>query len=278
MAERFANLAENVGENCCDNDRVCVHVNRIYDQCRDKDCLTDLRVYLTCAGQEMVNNAISVKIRKAEVIWVYSDIEAVQFNRGFYSVDLRYYFKITLDVFSGVGRPQKVEGLAAFDKKVILYGSEGSTKIFSSSMVSGGIDHLGKRKTNMPTATIEVVEPIALSCKVVLPTDPCCTCCCETDLSTVPDDICSVFDDNLVFTGDDKRVFVSLGVFSIVRLERSVQMLIPSYDFCIPQKECVTATDENPCDLFERIEFPIDEFFPPAKADECDCKKRCSDD
>ena len=54
---------------------VCIHTDKIYDQCRDKDCLTDLRVYLMPYGQELVNKAINVKIRKAEIIWVYSDIE-----------------------------------------------------------------------------------------------------------------------------------------------------------------------------------------------------------
>jgi hypothetical protein len=49
-------------------------------------------------------------------------------------------------------------------------------------------------------------------------------------------------------------------------------MLIPAYDFCIPEKECVTTSD-NPCDMFRRIEFPTDEFFPP-KVTECSCNDR----
>ena len=48
-------------------------------------------------------------------------------------------------------------------------------------------------------------------------------------------------------------MFVSLGIFSIIKIERHVQLLIPSYDFRIPQKECVGATDDNPCDLFEKM-------------------------
>ena len=54
---------------------VCIHTEKVYDQCRDKDCLEDLRVYLTPGGQEIIDKAINVKIRKAEVIWVYSDVE-----------------------------------------------------------------------------------------------------------------------------------------------------------------------------------------------------------
>lgn len=29
----------------------------------------------------------------------------------------------------------------------------------------------------------------------------------------------------------------------------------------------VGATDDNPCDLFERIDFPVDEFFPPERGE-----------
>ena len=115
---------------------VCIHTDKVYDSCRDKDCLENIRVYLTADGQCIVDRAINVKCTKAEIIWVFSDIEPVPFNRGFYSVDLKYFFKITLAVFTGVGRPAEVEGLATFDKKVILFGSEGNAKVFASKYFS----------------------------------------------------------------------------------------------------------------------------------------------
>lgn len=81
---------------------VCVHTDKIYDSCRDKDCLENVRVYLTSCGQDIVDRAINVKCTRAEVIWVFTDIEAVPFNRGFYSVDLKYFFKVTLAVLTEV--------------------------------------------------------------------------------------------------------------------------------------------------------------------------------
>jgi hypothetical protein len=42
-------------------------------------------------------------------------------------------------------------------------------------------------------------------------------------------------------------------------------MLVPVYDFCVPEKECVTTTDDA-CDIFSRIQFPLDEFFPPKES------------
>ena len=273
-------------ENCCSTDNggfkeaVCIHTDKVYDSCRDKDCLENIRVYLTACGQDVIDRAINVKCTKAEIIWVYSDIEPVPFNRGFYSVDLKYFFKITLAVFTGLGRPTEVEGLATFDKKVILFGSEGNAKVFASKYKQDAFDPQMWKKTNMPNAVVEVVDPIALGAKVVDVNDKCC-CDDDFDLASIPDSVSRVFDDSLILGGEQKRVFVSIGIFSIIRLERRVMLLIPAYDFCVPQKECIGATDDNPCDLFDRISFPVDEFFPPERGDftdddccdnDCGCK------
>jgi len=199
--------------------------------------------------------------------WVFKDIEPVPFNRGFYSIDLRYFFKITLSVFCGSGRPVEVEGLASFDKKVILFGSEGNSKTFESKFKEDAFDPQLWKKTNMPRAIVEVVEPIVLDTKVLDVRDSHRPCPCDDDfdIASVPDSVCRIFDDAFAVGGDTKRVFVSLGVFSIIKLERRVQLLIPSYDYCVPDKECVGAAEDDPCELFDRIQFPVDEFFPPEK-------------
>ncbi|MDK2799513.1 MAG: hypothetical protein PWP27_2715 [Clostridiales bacterium] len=242
---------------------VCIQTDKIYDSCREKDCLEDLRVFLTRGGQEVVDRAINVKCRDAEIIWVFPDVEPVAFNRGFYTVDVKFFFKITLDVFTGVGRPTEVEGLATFDKKVILFGSEGNAKIFQSKFKEDAFDPQLWKKTNMPKAKVEVVDPICLAAKLVDITDRFYVD--NIDLAGVPDSVCNCFDDDLVAGAERKRVFVTLGLFTIIKLERNVQLLIPAFDFCVPEKECIAATPENPCDLFDRIEFPVDEFFPPQK-------------
>ena len=112
----------------------------------------------------------------------------------------------------------------------------------------------------------EVVDPIALGAKVVEPSDNNCCCCCgETDVNTVPETICKVFEDDFVDSADYKKVYVTLGLFTIVRLVRDVQLLIPVIDFCVPKNDCSVSTESNPCELFEKLHFPIDEFFPPEK-------------
>ena len=252
-------------------DSVCIQTNQIYDSCKEKDCLTDLNLLFTRCDQELINRAINVKCRKSEIIWVYTDVEAVPFNKGFFTVDIKYFFKITLDVFTGVSTPTQVEALATFDKKVILFGSEGNARIFSSKYRPDESDTQLVTKTNLPKATVEVVDPICLGAKLVEK----CNCCC-VDPCNIPQFICGCFHDELVSCDDNKAVQVSLGLFTIVRLERPSQLLIPSYDFCIPQKECVSASDDDPCELFDKISFPFDEFFPPQREnfDDCDTDYR----
>ncbi|MDR3207533.1 MAG: hypothetical protein LBT60_04295 [Oscillospiraceae bacterium] len=53
---------------------VCVHTKKIYDACRDKDCLEDLRVYPTRRSQVIIDKAINVKSRRADLLWVYIDV------------------------------------------------------------------------------------------------------------------------------------------------------------------------------------------------------------
>ena len=65
------------------------------------------------------------------------------------------------------------------------------------------------------------------------------------------------------------NVYVTIGLFTIVQIVRSVPMTVPASEFCVPEKECVP-TSHNPCELFRRIDFPVGEFFPP-RAGDCDC-------
>lgn len=263
-------MAERVSTGCnpCGNGgnggNSCIETKKVYDSCRDKECIENMRVYLTESGQALVDRAINVKCRKSEIIWIYSDVEPVQFNRGYYSVDLKFFFRITLDVFTGVGRPTQAEGIATFDKKVILFGSEGNARTFRSKYRFDEADIQLWQKTNLPEAHIEVVDPICLSAKFVDPCDKCC-CCGETDISSIPESICRVFDDVFTDGNDIRKVYVTIGLFTIVRLERDVQLLIPVIDFCVPQHECIASTESNPCDLFEKLRFPVEEFFPPEK-------------
>lgn len=86
---------------------------------------------------------------------------------------------------------------------------------------------------------------------------------CDCELSEIPMCICSCFDSDLCFGSDGKRIYVTLGQFSIIRLERETQLLMPVYDYCMPEKECACSGDDDPCEIFRQVKFPVNEFFPP---------------
>ena len=39
-----------------------IHTRKITDACRDKDCVEDLRVYLTAGSQQTLDNAVNVRV------------------------------------------------------------------------------------------------------------------------------------------------------------------------------------------------------------------------
>mgnify|MGYP003320060799 CR=1 FL=1 len=46
------------GFGCGNSDAVYIDTNRILDSCRDKDCIEDLRVYLTQGSQKLLESAV----------------------------------------------------------------------------------------------------------------------------------------------------------------------------------------------------------------------------
>ena len=241
-------------------DEICVNVQKIYDTCKDKDCLSDMRVYLSPSDQTLIDNAVNIRARRSELVWTTVTLEEVPFNKGFYGVDMTFYFKTGFEVYTGNTRPSIVEGLSFFNKKVILYGSEGNTTTFSSSYGEGACGQPRCPSMNLPVAEVEVVDPIILNTRVI---NPSCNCCCsESEPLNLPERVSVLFCEGLTDMANRKLV-VSLGLFSVVRIIRDVQVKIPSAKFCLPEKECTGPHEEEPCSFFEKLCFPTNEFFPP---------------
>lgn len=97
-------------------------------------------------------------------------------------------------------------------------------------------------------------------------------CSCDSISVQIPDCIRDLFEDPLVLAGGQRQLFVTLGQFSIIRLERSAQLLVPVLDYAIPCKECCDSPGggEDPCEMFSRIPFPAREFAPNG-CDDKDC-------
>ena len=232
---------------------VCINADRIYDSSSVKDCVRDLRVYFTGSDQPLVDRAVSVKCKNIEVVNVHLSVEEVPFNKGFYSVDMTFFFVVTLSVLEApLCDPKTVSGVAIHQKKVILYGSEGNVKTFASGDCAPSCHW----DDNVPRALLQVVDPICLSAKISDCAAPCDLLC------DLPACVCSRFNGEFGVAQGCKTVSITLGLFTIVQLQRTVQLMIPAYDFCVPDKECQNSADD-PCALFQKIKFPTDEFFPP---------------
>ena len=265
MADKLGPMTENIADRCI-NEAICIDTARVYDSCADKDCLADLRVYFTDAAENIIESAVNVRCRGCEVLNVLTDVDAVPFNRGYYSVDITFFFAVTVDVLTaGSQQPVTVTGLSVFSKKCILYGAEGSVKVFSSEYGAENDSSVSAVSTN-PRAKIQVATPLCLDARLCRP----CDCCnnIQDAGASIPRSVARCFSGSFGPQSAQRAGRVTIGLFSIIQLERDVQMLIPAYDFCMPTKECSCDT-EDPCDSFRKIRFPVSEFFPP-DTPECD--------
>lgn len=247
-------------------DAVCIDAARIYDSCGAKDCLSDLTLMFSEENQCIVDEACSVRICKASVITSTVEVEPVAFHRGFYAVDMVFYFAVTCEVYSkSVALPSTISGLATYGKRVVLYGSDGDAKTFSSESPVVCDCHEKDCQCgypgSLPKAMVQISNPMALSAKLNS-----CKCGCSMPCTSIPECVIDYFGGCLV-PPKKKCITATIGIFTITQLIRNVQIMIPSYDFCVPRKECTARTDD-PCEVFSKIEFPTDSFFPP-NAGEC---------
>ena len=151
---------------------VCINVSRIYDSCGAKDCLSNLPVMFTEANQKIIDGACSVKISNVRIITSTVEVEPVAFHRGFYSVDMMYYFAVTVEAYTAAGAiPETVTGLAMYGKRVVLYGGEGCVKSFSSDKDvvcdTSDSDCPCKYPYCLPRATVQISNPMALSAMAI---------------------------------------------------------------------------------------------------------------
>jgi len=243
-------------------DNVYIDTDRILDSCRDKDCYEDVPVYLLEPSCEVIVPGANVRTNSAEVVAASINVDPVPFNRGFYQIGMRIFIHVKCEVCSPSGRPQEVDGLCFVDKKVILYGSEGNVSIFRSR--PGVQDFCGTQNiemagTNLPTAVLETVDPVVLGTKVVS-VGGC-------SMLEFPNSISGIGGDRLMYGRNNAMIVVSLGVFSVVRMERPAQYLVNGSEYTVPEKECVSPTTDDPCRLFSQMAFPVGQFYPPSLSD-----------
>ena len=240
---------------------VGIEAGRILDACRDRDCFEDIRVYLTPAGEELIARTGSVRVKSARICGANIVTEPVQFNCGFYAVDVKFYVGCSFEVCVPLGNAQEFEGVAVLEKRVVLYGGESNVNVFRS--VAGGsycaIPDLVCCAEKDPEAVVEVLDPVVLGAHILdNPSDcHCCCCCCD-----IPEQVTARFGNRLVDGeyAEGRYLAISLGIFSVVRLVREGQFLVQASEYCLPEKECVSPVENDPCATFRQIPFPAAEF------------------
>lgn len=132
-----------------------IHTRKITDSCRDKDCIEDLRVYLTTGSQALLDSCTNVRVRCAELLTTYLDVEPVAFDRNHYCIDMTFCYRILADATVGATRPATLYGLAVFSKRAVLCGEDSRAHIYSSSTRIGAPDGATLLSANRPTAVVE---------------------------------------------------------------------------------------------------------------------------
>ena len=269
---------------CCNNSStpikevISIDTTRILDSCKDRDCYENVAVFLTDFGYDIIDHTSTVRTKKACIASANITIDPIQFNRGFYTVNIRFYIKLTFEACLGCGRPQEFDGIAVLDKKVVLYGGESNVNIFKSNTNNNDFcdcpDTICCSK-NTPNAVVEAIDPIVLCTHVVEKYESCrCCCCCGDIPEAVTYSIDGVLND--CSPSKDRYLVVSLGIFSVVRIVRPAQYIINAMEYSIPDKECVSGCDNDPCSIFHNMAFPISEFslnssFPTISDKKCGC-------
>ena len=227
-----------------DTRTVCIEANRILDSCRDRDCFENVKVFLTDLGRDVIERTTQVRVKDACIAWTYIGIDPVQFNRGLYTVHIRFYIKLIFEACLCPGQAREFDGIAVLEKQVVLFGGDSSVSIFRSSADGAAFCAEPQpcyKERSVPTAVVEAVDPIVLGVRVLEPScpEPVCCCCCACDVpasisgclsAPLCHDGCGDHDDIAHGGGHDhgghvseRTLVVSLGIFSLVRLVRPAQ-------------------------------------------------------
>lgn len=251
------------------NDKsTCIDVSKIYDSAKDKECIEDLRVYLGPEAQELIDNATNLRSKCAEVLWASINVSDVAFNKGYYSISIRYYFRLCFEACV-MGRAREFCGIGVYDKQVVMFGGDGNVSIFTSDSINSDIcaslpaDAFTQNVANTPKVQLEVAQPIVLSVKLADKNWRCGTCCCPID--QIPESLCQCCGCTPIPSDmGAKCLYVTLGLFSLIKIERPVSLLINSAEYCIPNRESnvLSDTTSDPCEIFRNMAFPTCDFYP----------------
>lgn len=227
---------------------------KIYDSCRSQDCL-DYSVIgparaacpVTIDGR-LINEgevivppiqAASVSLECPEIVRIIIVGKSENcFRKGYWDIDLRYVICYKLIFRNANGDVILcVEATSIYNSKVSLFGSEGCDLFLVTDLINSNGSFEGD-----PFVLAEG-KVIGLTASLIYDCNP---------------------PGNGLMTGTPVAVEVTLGLFTIVKLFRIVDLAVQSTGFTIPD-ECAEVMPLDPCSYFDNLDFPMDIFAPPQK-------------
>jgi hypothetical protein len=234
----------------------CIIALKVYDSCRHQNCLTPSEIgparaaEYTKFGDESLKegeiirppgNAASVTIDNLKIKRIIIvDKQPSPFRNGYWDTDIKYVFeyRLTFREVDGCVIGQ-VKASNIFNMKVTLFGSMGSDLVVGTDLLTAFCDAV--TFDAVPFIWVEA-KGIALHAKIHR----------QFHEQGGRDDHCH------------GEVHVTLGLFSIIKLFRLVNLNVQSKGFCIPEEHC-EGNPICPCEYFEDLDFPMDIFTPPQK-------------
>ena len=237
----------------------CIIAHKVYDSCRSQDCLEERELgparaaESVCIGDHPINegdiisppdNAATVSIDQLRIKRIIVvEKEPNPFKNGFWDIDVKFVFEYRLTFREVDGeRLGSVKANNVFNKKVTLFGSVGSDLVIATDLLCP------RRETTMleaePFILVEA-KAVALSARLRH---------CGRRRHHGGDHLGA------------NAVDVTIGLFSIIKLFRIVNLTVESRGFCIPE-ECPEISPLNPCEFFDNLDFPMDIFAPPQKTE-----------
>jgi len=241
---------------------------KIYDSCRYKNCLSpaELGPALSMGGEPVrpPENAQSVSIEDLTISRItIVHKERNKFRRGFWDIEIQYDFDYCLRyVARGGVEIGTIPATNSFTQRCSLFGSVGADVAIATDLIAGGVTSLGGEPYVM-------AEARAIGLAAEIRHDFCHNkpgghghIMLEEELEGIE----PMHGGHGHRPRNRSHVFVTIGLFSMVKIFRLVSLLVESRGFVIPDN-CGNIIPPNPCDFFEELDFPMDTFSPPQRAE-----------
>jgi hypothetical protein len=252
----------------------CIIAQKIFDQCKIQKCLTPAILgparaarnvptcnEMLCEGDIIVPpcNAATVSIKNLEL----ERIEILSkrrnpFKPGCWDVELKYVIFYDLEFRRADGTCIGCIGAVTnYTLKVTLFGSDESEITVASDLYGSCANAVGG-----PFVSAEG-KAVALQAELKFASNNCGGCGCGCGGSGC-EDVDAAF-------GAPIAVNVTIGLFTIVKLFRAVNMVVVSHGNCVPEScACPSVSSSaDACEFFDSLEFPMEIFSPSARPQSC---------